>query len=227
MHSGHRSRLKERMLEQGLDGFESHNILELLLFFSIPRRDTNEIAHTLINEFGSLSSVFDAPFEDLLSVKGVGKNTAYLLKLIPEISRAYIEDKYSVGTVLNDPEKVGDFLLSKYIGRNDEVVILLLMDNKCKVLYCSVIFEGSVNAASVSIRKIAEIALRVKATVAIISHNHPNGVAVPSNDDVETTRKLFHALDLIGVELVDHIIVADNDYISMAQSARYRSIFRK
>lgn len=225
MHKGHRSRLKARMLKEGLDKFEPHNILELLLFFSIPRQDTNVIAHRLLNHFGSLSAVFDASFEELQEINGIGENSAYLIKLIPELSRAYIDDKHSVGIVLDNPQKVGDFLLNKFIGRNEEVVTLLLMDNKCKMLNCSVVFEGSVNAAAISIRKIAELALRSHASVAVIAHNHPNGIALPSKEDVETTKKLRDALKLVSVELVDHIVVADNDYISMAQSAKYRSIF--
>ncbi len=225
MHEGHRARLKARALKEGLDKFEPHNILELLLFFSIPRQDTNVIAHRLLDHFGSLSAVFDASFEELKEIKGVGENSAYLIKLIPELARAYIDDRHSAGLILNTPQKVGDYLLNKFIGRNDEVVILLLMDNKCKVLKCTVVFEGSVNAAAISIRKITELALRNHASVAVVAHNHPNGIALPSKEDVETTKRLKEALQLVGVELVDHIIVADNDYISMAQSANYRSIF--
>ncbi len=218
IHGGHRQRLKDRFIKDGLDSFEPHNILELLLFFGISRADTNKISHNLIDMFGSLSGVFDAPFEELVKVDGVGKSIATLIKLIPEISRMYMIDKCDVKQHLNTTKKVGDFLLPKFIGRTTEVVYLICLDNSCKVLHCGILFEGTVNAASISIRKIIEVAIKFNASNIILSHNHPTGVALPSNEDIVTTDRVVKALKVIGISLLDHIIVAKNDFVSLADS---------
>ena len=154
LHDGHRQRLKGRFLKEGIDNFEDHNILELLLFFGIPRKDTNALAHSLMQEFGSLSGVFEAPFEELCKIKGITQNAAFLISMVPQLSRKYLDDKYKTGQVLNSTEKVGKFLLHKYVGRKDEMVSMICMDNKCRVLNWSIVSEGSINAAEVSIRKI-------------------------------------------------------------------------
>ncbi|HCC34135.1 MAG TPA: hypothetical protein DEQ02_00250 [Ruminococcaceae bacterium] len=225
-HEGHRDRLRERFLKEGLDSFEKHNILELLLFYSIARRDTNETAHRLIGAFGSLSAVLDAPYEELVKIKGISENTACLLKMIPGLSRAYQDDKYNSGElIVNSTEAAGDYLLHKYIGINHEVTSLLSMDGKGAVRNWSVVSEGSVNAAEVSTRKVVEIALRHNATSVIIAHNHPSGIALPSRQDIATTEKLVKALDAVGIFLVDHIILADGDYVSMADSESLKDIF--
>ncbi len=218
MHEDHRQRLKNRFLKDGLDSFEGHNVLELLLFFSVPRRDTNPIAHELMNAFGSLAKVMDAPFEELVKVRGVTAHTAALIKLIPELSRRYLDSRDAVGSVLADTTSAGRYILPKFVGRRDEAVLLICLDNKRKVLDCSIIFEGSVNSAQISIRKILEYVLRFNATSVIISHNHPGGIAIPSKEDLATTQKIRAALDTIHVTVLDHIIVAENDYVSLADS---------
>ena len=218
MHDGHRQRLRERFLREGIDHFEDHNILELLLFFGIPRKDTNVLAHNLMKEFGTLSGVLEAPFEELCKVKGITQNAAFLISMIPQLCRKYLDDKYRTGQVLNSTEKVGKFLLHKYIGRKDEMVSMICMDNKCRILYWGIISEGSVNAAEVSIRKIVQNALRQNSSNVIIAHNHPNGLAIPSSQDIKTTEKIKAALAAVGINLLDHIIIADNDFISITDS---------
>ncbi len=218
VHDGHRQRLKDRFLKEGIDNFEDHNILELLLFFGIPRKDTNALAHSLMQEFGSLSGVFEAPFEELCKVKGITQNAAFLISMVPQLSRKYLDDKYKTGQVLNSTEKVGKFLLHKYIGRKDEMVSMICMDNKCRVLNWSIVSEGSVNAAEVSIRKIVQNALTQNSSNVIIAHNHPNGLAIPSSQDIKTTERIKSALAAVGINLLDHIIIADDDFISISDS---------
>lgn len=218
IHDGHRERVRERFLSEGLDGFQDHNILEMLLFFGIPRRDTNEIAHNLINAFGSLSAVFETPYEDLCKVKGMTQISAMLIIMIPQLCRKYLDDKYKVGTVLDSPDKIGQFFLNKYVGRRDEMVSIICMDNKGKMTYWGIVSEGTVNMAEISVRKIVQIALRQNSSHIAIAHNHPNGVAIPSAQDIKTTAKIKSALSAVGVNLVDHIIVADDDFISLADS---------
>lgn len=225
MHEGHRARMREKFLRDGLDGFEPHTVLEILLYNVIPRRDTNEIAHRLMDVFGSLAGVFDAPYEELLKIEGIGETAAALLKMVPPLSRRYLEDKYESGGCVADIETAGEILLKKFIGRMNETIILLLMDSKGKLLFSGMINEGTVNAADVYIRKIVELGVRYNATSAIISHNHPSGIALPSREDLLTTRSVHDALALVGVKLIDHIIVADDDYVSIAQSGIMPELF--
>jgi DNA repair protein RadC len=210
--------MKRKLLEQGLDVFDDHNVLELLLFFSIPRIDTNLLAHELLNSFGSLEKVFEAPVEALARVRGIGDNSIALLKLIPEAGRRYMIDKNRFGEVLDSAEKAGEYLAARYLYERDEVVYVVCLDARCRVICCRELFRGAVNSAEISIRKIAELALAKNASSLIISHNHTGGVALPSAEDEQTTARLKAALSAMGITLADHIIVANGDFVSMAES---------
>lgn len=217
LHDGHRQRLIQRFLEEDLDNFEPHNVLELLLFYAIPRKDTNELAHVLIDTFGSLKGVFDAPYEELIKVTGIGPNTAALLKLVPSLTRTYYSsDARSV--ILDTSEKSGEYFLPYYIGQTEEVVRLACLDAGGKVISNQILHRGSANAAEVNIRKIVNIALRNNAMGVILAHNHPGGLPLPSEEDVATTKSIREALMPMGILLMDHIIVAGQDYVSMARS---------
>ena len=218
IHEGHRKRMKERFMKSGLDDFAPHNVLEFLLFYSIPRGDTNPIAHRLIDVFGSLSGVFDATPEELMKVSGVGESTAILISMIPQMARKYLEDKADAVNVVGGCGDIGAYLLPKFVGRTNEALMMVSIDNKNKVISCSVVAEGTVDSAKVSRRKVMEEAMKVKATRVILAHNHPRGVAVPSAEDVAMTREIGRLFSQVGIELVDHIIIADDDYVSMAAS---------
>ena len=218
IHEGHRKRTKERFIKSGLDDFAPHNVLEFLLFYSIPRGDTNPIAHRLIDAFGSLSGVFDATPEELMKVSGVGESTAILISMIPQMARKYLEDKADAVNVVGGCGDIGAYLLPKFVGRTNEALMMVSIDNKNKVISCSVVAEGTVDSAKVSRRKVMEEAMKVKATRVILAHNHPRGVAVPSAEDVAMTREIGRLFAQVGIELVDHIIIADDDYVSMAAS---------
>ena len=218
MHEGHRARVKKRFLEEGLDHFSDIQALELLLFYAIPRADTNPIAHRLLEHFGSLSQVLEANPEELKKISGVGENGALLLNLIPQMGRFYMTDRASAPGVLTTLEQCAQYLMPRFFGRKLETVFLLCLDAKCKVLCCRQIGEGSVNAASISVRKVVETALNANATSVVLAHNHPSGVALPSADDVQTTQRIAQALHAVDIVLIDHIVVAEGDYISMVQS---------
>ena len=205
-------------MKSGLEDFAPHNVLELLLFYSIPRGDTNPIAHRLIDAFGSLSGVFDATPEELMKVSGVGESTAILISMIPQMARKYLEDKADAVNVVGGCGDIGAYLLPKFVGRTNEALMMVSIDNKNKVISCSVVAEGTVDSAKVSRRKVMEEAMKVKATRVILAHNHPRGVAVPSAEDVAMTREIGRLFAQVGIELVDHIIIADDDYVSMAAS---------
>lgn len=205
-------------MKSGLDDFAPHNVLEFLLFYSIPRGDTNPIAHRLIDAFGSLSGVFDATPEELMKVSGVGESTAILISMIPQMARKYLEDKADAVNVVGGCGDIGAYLLPKFVGRTNEALMMVSIDNKNKIISCSVVAEGTVDSAKVSRRKVMEEAMKVKATRVILAHNHPRGVAVPSAEDVAMTREIGRLFAQVGIELVDHIIIADDDYVSMAAS---------
>ena len=222
IHAGHRQRLKERFLKESLDNFEEHQVLELLLFYGIPQRDTNEIAHELIRKFGSLSKVLEATPEELAEVKYVGDNVTTLFRLITEVARYYQVNCAMREQILTSIDACGKYLVPFFHGRQNETVFLLCLDAKCKVLCCEKVGEGSVNSAGVPVRKIVEMALKANATSVILAHNHPSGLAIPSGEDIQTTRRVALALDAVEIGLVDHIIVADNDWVSLVQSELYR-----
>ena len=219
IHDGHRQRLKKRFREEGLDSFTDIQVLELLLFYSIPRQDTNNIAHELLKHFGSLTQVMEASVEELEQVPGIGPKSAEMLHLVSQVSRFYMTDKAKRQVFLRTIPECGEYLRKFFIGRTVETVFLLCLDAQCKVRCCREVGEGSVNYAGVSTRKIVETALAAKATSVVLAHNHPSGIALPSQEDIQTTRRMAAALSAVEVVLVDHIIVADdNDYVSMAQS---------
>ena len=222
IHAGHRQRLKERFLKDGLDNFQEHQVLELLLFYGIPQRDTNEIAHELIRKFGSLPGVLEATPEELSEVKYVGDNVTTLFKLITAVARYYQVSCAMQEQILPTIEACGKYLVPFFYQRPNETVFLLCLDAKCKVLACEKVGEGSVNSAGISTRKIVEVALKNNATTVILAHNHPSGLALPSGEDVQTTRRIAMALDAVEIGLADHIVVADNDWVSMVQSGMFR-----
>ncbi len=217
-HEGHRIRLKHRFIKSGLDDFEPHNILELILFYSVPRKDTNPLAHRLIDRFGSLSAVLDANPEELMKVEGVTENTAVLLSMLPQVARKYLEDKTDATNLVGDINDIGIYLLPKFVGRTAETMMLVSIDNKGKIICCSIIAEGDSTQASVSKRKIMEEAIRVGATRVVLAHNHPIGFAVPSDEDIDMTEKIYALLRTVGIELIDHIIFAQDDFVSLAAS---------
>ncbi|MBO4938463.1 MAG: DNA repair protein RadC [Oscillospiraceae bacterium] len=219
-HDGHRERLRKRFLEEGLDSFQPHEVLELFLFYCLPRGDTNLLGHELIDQFGSLSQVLQAPAEELQKVKGIGSNAAVFLTLIGQLER-YYETHKPKEIILNTINECGKFLEKRFRNRRNETVMLLCLDAKCRLICCKEVGEGSVNSAAVPIRRIVQMALGVNATSVILAHNHPSGVATPSQEDIQTTRRLALALDAVEVILVDHIIVADYDFVSLRQSGLY------
>jgi DNA repair protein RadC len=218
---GHRKRLRERFREEGLDSFNEVNVLELLLFYAKPRTDTKELARELLNRFGSLSRVLEATQTELETVEGVGECTSTLLALITQLSRYYLVNRSENPKILNTTEKYGRFLVHNFHGRRDESVFLLCLDAKCKMLACQLVGQGSVSSANVPLRKIVELALGANATTVVLAHNHPSGIALPSEEDKEATERLAVALSAMDIFLADHVIVSDKDFVSLAQSGMF------
>lgn len=216
-HEGHRARMRNRYLQSGFDDFQDHEILEMILYNCYRRRNTNDIAHKLLNHFGSLSAVFEAPLDRLMAV-GISESVAVTLKMIPDICRVYYDDRNNSSKKILSLDDLGAYFAHKFIGRSDESVYLLLLDSKFKEVFCGLVATGTSITSDVPVRKIVDLALRYNATLAVVSHNHPSGIALPSKADLNVTEVLYRTLDAVGVRLIDHIIVADDDYVSLRDS---------
>ncbi|MDY5612813.1 JAB domain-containing protein [Dysosmobacter sp.] len=211
--------MRSRFLSGGLEQFADHEALELLLYYAIPRRDTNPIAHALMDRYGSLSAVLAAPVEDLQKVEGVGENAAILLKLVPRLcAKARLADADRQELVLNTASRAGAYLLERFYGERNEVIYQLCLDRKGKLLACKKLGEGSIASAALDVRKLVENAILHSAGSVVLAHNHPSGIASPSVEDYAATDRARAALETIGVALADHIIVADGDFVSLAES---------
>lgn len=227
IHAGHRERMRERFLKEGLDNFQDHNVLELLLFYAIPQKDTNEEAHALIDTFGSLSEVFDANYEDLCSVKGIGPRAAGLIKLMPELFRKYEVDKLNTDEVfLNDSELAAEYACKFFKGITEEKLYLICLDSRCRLISFDLMSEGTMKSTPVNTRLIIETAFKNKATSVILVHNHPTGITAPSKADIDVTSNLAYVLKKSDLKLDDHIIVGHgNDYFSFRKSQKFKDMF--
>ena len=216
LHHGHRDRVRDRFLEEGLEKFKDHQVLELLLFYAVPRRDTNDLAHKLLNRYGSLSGVLDSSIDNLESC-GLSRSASVLIKLIPELCGRYYQEKHDQDACEYDSDrKVGNVIMPFFISAREEKVLLMLLDSKGKRLYCDIISKGSISSSDVNIRKILQLAVKHKASAAVIAHNHPSGIALPSGSDIRITKTLKQALAAVGVVLMDHLIIADMKYTAMS-----------
>ncbi len=213
LHKAHRARVKERFLRNGLENFSPHELLELILFYAIPQKDTNELAHRLIDRFGSLSRVFRASREELCRIDGVGDHAATLLCLWMQASSYILTDEYhQARKKFSTVGQLGRFFIDRYVGNGTETVYLMLLDNGYTMIDCVRVHEGAVNSVSITPRRLIELALRQDAAMVVLAHNHPTGIAIPSREDMDTTASLRDAFETVGVPLLEHILVAGEAY---------------
>lgn len=225
IHKGHREKVKNRYYESGLASMPDHNILELLLFFGIPQRDTNPLAHELIAKFGSFSGVLEASKSELQSVKGMTESAACLLTLFLPVYKRYVNDLNKKRRKFDDAKAVADYLRPFYLDTNNERVYAVCLDSQDRLIACRVVSDGDIDSSAFDIRKLASIVLEVKAKKVILSHNHPNGSLVPSHGDAISTKVAYELLNLLKVQLTDHIIVTDKSYFSMFKSPAHIHLF--
>ncbi len=223
-HDNHRKRVYKRFLNEGLAGFEEHNALEFLLFLAKSRGDTNIIAHRLIDKFGSLSEVLEASVEELMEVDGIGEVSAVSIKLIPDMCAYYMESKIKNVKKLNTTQLVADFFLPKFFAKTSELFYFAAVDDCQRLLRCVLVSQGTGNFTAVSIAKIVAAATRCQATGIILAHNHPRATTLPSSSDLTNTIKIYKALKTVNIELIDHLIFSNNEYLSFAQTNYMQSI---
>lgn len=223
IHDGHRERMRERFRDHGLKSFSELNALELLLFYAIPRRDTNELAHTLLNRFGSLAGVFEAGMQELREVPGVGESTAQLIMLVPQIMKLSLVTQGNEVKYITNSDEAGRFFVPRFMLEREEVLLLVCLDSQKRVIACTEMGRGVVNSVLTSNRRIVETALKNRAGSVIIAHNHPDGFALPSREDDAATQQIAASLSMVGIPLVDHIVVAGDDFVSYADSGMLRT----
>ena len=228
IHSGHRSRVKTEFLTRGLEGWSDHRVLELLLFYAIPQGDVNALSHALIERFGSLSGVLDASADELKKVPGVGEHSAVLLRLIPALAGRYMACRSDLGPIVKTTKDAAAILSPYFYGARNEMVYLLCLDGKRKVLGVRRVSEGSIHASDISLRRIAEETLSLRASAVFLAHNHISNLAFPSDADWQVTDVIRAALAPFGVEVKDHLIFVDGDAISLkeSESSGRRPIYR-
>lgn len=216
-HDGHRQRMKERFLSDGLDSFSPHQVVELLLFYGIPYRDTNETAHMLMEKYGTLSGVFNADYQELSALPGMGPHAATLIHMVPALARRYTKDRWDDKTQITNSKSAGLFAASLFVGLEYEAFYMICLDSQNHVIMPVLISEGTINEAMIYPRNIVENALRHRAATVILAHNHPGGSTAPSAADIGMTKKLTEALGVISVKIMDHIVVAGDSYTSFAE----------
>ncbi len=226
IHSGHRQRVKKNVLQNGFTQLEEHKLLELLLFYSIPRDDTNELAHRLLVRFGSLSGVFKASAKELLRVDGVGENTAVMIAAMGEAYARSAKESVVKKRSYKTDDDFKELAASFFINQTVEKVVVFCFDSSKKLKNTVLIAEGNASFALLNVRKVIEAVIENSASVAVLAHNHPEGGFSSSVADVDATRSTAVMLRKIGVMLADHIIVGDDGKAySMHSDERFNQIF--
>ena len=221
LHKRHRQRLKARFLAENLSlaNFNDHTKLELFLYYALPQKDTNPIAHRLLNKFETLQGVFDASVEELCTIDGISSHAALLFKIAMEINRYYmISINENQAENLDSINKIGRYMLPFFHGKQEEHVYVLTLSASMVPIRCNLLFKGSINSASINARMIVELALSQRAAGVVIAHNHPGGLALPSTEDINTTYNIHKVLTGVGIHFVDHILVAGTEFVSFMQS---------
>lgn len=217
-HDGHRNRMRKRFLQHGLEGLEEHEILEMLLYYAIPRRDTNKLAHAILDEYNSLANVFEADASSLATIPGLGENSAILLSMVSHLSRAYDKSKLTQQALLHNTESIGQFAISLLKGKPNEQLALICLGANRRVHWSGVIANGTIDRIETYPRMVVTEVIKHKAKNVVFAHNHLNGTLLPSIADKNTTKHLVDILKSIDVVTLDHIIVSDNRFYSMAET---------
>lgn len=216
VHKNHRKRMREEFTKNGFAGWQPHRVMEYLLFYVIPVKDTNVMAHNLINKFGSVVNVINAPKEKLMEVEGIGEQAAIYINMLSEFMRYYNKLRYHTDTFVLNSETCVEYLLNLFDGKKREYFYMISLDAKDRIISEDLIFEGGFESVTMDVDKIIRIAVKTDASCVVLAHNHPSGIAKPSNADIVATQALARALHMVNVRILDHVIVADGMCESMS-----------
>lgn len=220
IHTDHRARMRARVKKYGLDSLAEHEALEYLLYYVIPRRDTNPTAHALLERFGSFAGVLEASEADLCQVPGVGPAAAGFLHTLLETDRCYLLSRARQRRRLDTTEKCAEYLIPFFRGETHEKLLMLALDDRNRLLRTVWLDEGSAGGVDVSVRSIGAQAVSAGAAAIVLAHNHPDGVPLPSRDDLLSTSVAMRALALLDIRVQDHIILAGDEWLSLRDSGR-------
>lgn len=220
-HSGHRERIRNKIQSSGIDHLPPHEVLEYLLFYCIPRKDTNELAHELINKFGSLSGVLEADVSELEKVSGVSNSTAVFLTSIPKIARYYLKDRWQDKPVIKDSITLGNYLCDLFAGEKNEAFYVMSLDSQCRLINTDLVYRGTINETPIFPRMIVELVLKNNAAAVVLSHNHPGGNLSASQADIDLTKTLVDLFTVLSIKVVDHVIVCGNRFSSMKSKGQF------
>ena len=218
-------RLARHLLQRNPDTLKDAELLELLLRFAVDESEAPVLAQRLLERWPCLASVLEADAQELSAIEGMTEDCAVLLRLVPELQRRYLITRSAPETRLVDSVAFGGYLLPYFYGAKDEMVYLLSLDATGKPLSCRLIGHGSVNSANVPVRRLVQEALTANATAVVLAHNHPSGIAIPSREDIDLTLRLRDALDVMDILLLDHLVIADDDFVSMSDSGYLRRAY--
>lgn len=217
---GHRERIREKFAAAGLDSFLDHEILELLLTYAVPRRDTKPLAWALLKKFGTLAAVFDADENQLTQVDGIGTGAARFLRLIRAVFKKYSLDEVKETVSIRTPQQVLEYCKASLAGKKEECLEIIYLSVRNTVMSTQVVASGLIDRVAVSPRKIVECALTAKASAIILVHNHPSGDATPSQEDISLTQDVIQAAALFGILVHDHIIVGKGSHYSLKANGK-------
>jgi len=216
-HAGRRERVRKRYLNYGLESFEDHEVLELLLFYTQPRGDTNVLAHKILNEFGSLANLMTASPHTISRACKIDIKTAILISLVVPTYQKFTVSLFSNKVEINDSRQAGKLALELLRGRPLECFFVICLDAHRRLIHCEKISEGSANETSISIPKLLETVIKHRADSVVLAHNHPSGMLTASRNDLFATDATVKALKAIFVDVLDHVIIAGNDYLSFSE----------
>lgn len=228
LHHNHRQRMLSRFQKEDcLEHFQEHEAIEMLLFFAIPRKDTKPIAHRLIKQFGCFSAVFEASFSELCRIEGIGAVSATLIRFVGCILKLYTKDKLRKKTSFQCREDIGHYLKAHFFGSTSEVATIITLNGKLELIKITDIAMGSPTEVAILPRRVLEIVLQDRAAAVVLAHCHPHGILLPSPCDIHATRAISEALKSIGAIFLDHMIVNEEDFVSLAETALYAELFGK
>ena len=213
----HRKRLRLKFLTSGIGAFHDYEVLELFLTYAIPRVDVKPQAKELIRAFGSIKGAVDADIADLVNIKGVGKDSAILIKLVKEIAALYLKQKAKEKKQVTCTAELLDFCRTVMGGKQDEEFCVIYLDAQNQIIEFETIQKGVVNQAVVYPRQVLESALKKKASAIILAHNHPSGHVRPSEADIRLTKTIQETAKILDILVHDHIIVGENRFFSFRE----------